>query len=58
MIPNVGDFVQIVAMGGEGEPSFDGKVRSRLFRYHGGDKCTINVVVESAEIDWGGLIRE
>ena len=62
MIPNVGDYVQIIKMGGEGA-AFDGKVRSRLFRYFGGEgaeqSCGINIVVDTTDDGkWGELIKE
>lgn len=63
MIPSVGDYVQIIKMAGEGA-AFDGKVRSRLFRYFGGEgqvepSCAINIVVDTADDGkWGELVKE
>jgi len=58
MIPQVGDYVQIEPIGSPEGPRYDGKVRSRLFRYLG-DTCGINIVVEDAPEDvWGQLIKE
>lgn len=64
MIPNVGDYVSIITTKEDGTdgPNFDGKVRSRLFRYYGisgRQSCHINIVVEDAPgDDWGKLIKE
>lgn len=58
-LPNVGDYVQILAFGHEGAPQYSGKVRSRLFRYLGADNCGVNIVIEDADDDdWGALIKE
>ena len=61
IIPNVGDFVQI-DNSVRGEPiSFDGRVRSRLFRYIRTNSevfCAINIVVEETDDDWGKLVKE
>ena len=59
ILPNVGDYVRIdnSANGGE-HASFDGKVRSRLFTYcrvPGDMFCTVNIVVEETDDDWGKL---
>lgn len=62
ILPNVGDYVEISNGAGD-RASFDGKVKSRLFRYirmgHGGDVgCLINIVVQETDDDWGKLIKE
>jgi len=65
ILPNVGDFVHIEFVRG-GAEGFSGKVRSRLFRYFadGSEKeqietsCTVNIVVEETDDDWGRLIKE
>jgi hypothetical protein len=62
MIPNVGDFVHLIAMGEEGA-TYEGRVRTRLFRYFGSDTCGINIVVEtgvpaSDDVEWGKHIKE
>jgi hypothetical protein len=58
MIPNVGDYVQIIAMGKPEAPAYDGRVRSRLFRYFNDESCGINIVVEEDGDDWGKLVKE
>lgn len=58
MLPNVGDFVQVMASNSDA-PSYSGKVISRLFRYYGEHGCGINIVVEdNPNDDWGKLIKE
>jgi hypothetical protein len=58
MLPNVGDYVQVISEGPQNALNYSGRVRSRLFRYLGGDSCTINVVVEEdANVDWGAVIK-
>lgn len=63
MIPNVGDYVQIINMGEGGGAAYDGKVRSRLFRYFGGhgseQSCGINLVIDTTDDGkWGEVIKE
>jgi hypothetical protein len=58
LIPNVGDYVQIIRVATAEAPSFDGKVRSRLFRYFERESCGVNIVVAQDEDDWGKLIKE
>jgi hypothetical protein len=62
MIPAVGDYVSIQGIvGGKTVKSFAGKVRSRLFSFIRADElrtCTINIVVEDDDDDWGKLIKE
>ena len=64
ILPSVGDYVQIANGSAEGRSSFDGKVRSRLFRYIrtgvGDDEvgCVVNIVVEETSDDWGRLVKE
>jgi hypothetical protein len=59
MIPNVGDYVQIITIGEPDAPAYDGKVRSRLSRYFNAETCGTNIVVEDAtDDDWGKLIKE
>jgi hypothetical protein len=62
LIPNVGDYVQIIKMSNSDQrSSFDGKVKSRLFRYfriEGEESCAVNIVVEEDDDDWGLLIKE
>lgn len=62
LIPNVGDHVHIIKMNGDGA-AYEGKVRTRLFRYFGGEtgtpRCGINIVVDTADDGTGGqLIKE
>ena len=61
LLPNVGDYVQIDRSLVKGE-SFEGKVRSKLFRYivatDGAQWCQINIVVEESDDDVGMLIKE
>jgi hypothetical protein len=66
ILPDVGDYVHIEFVRG-GVEGFSGKVRSRLFRYFadGEEKkekiettCTVNIVVEETNDDWGKLIKE
>lgn len=57
ILPNVGDYVEIEG-GTTGGSSFDGVVKSRLFRYIAGDACAINIVVEETDVDWGALVKE
>ena len=63
IIPNVGDFVHIDTFKPD-DPrvKFSGKVRSRLFSYFrqsdGDTFCSINIVVEETDDDWGKLIKE
>ncbi|TAV89302.1 hypothetical protein [Rhizobium leguminosarum] len=58
MIPNVGDYIQLIPMGDE-FPAYSGRVISRLFRYFGKDGCGINIVVEdNPGDDWGKVIKE
>lgn len=62
VIPSVGDYVRIdnSADGGE-RVGFSGKVRSRLFNYirtPGEVYCSVNIVVEDTDEDWGKLIKE
>jgi hypothetical protein len=53
MIPNVGDYVEIIAMGKPETPAFDGRVRSRLFRYFNAEICGVHIVVEVNDDDGG-----
>lgn len=63
ILPSVGDYVQI-SNGAGGRVSFDGKVKSRLFRYirtgqgDGDISCMVNIVVEETNDDWGKLVKE
>ena len=60
LIPNVGDFVHIDASTIDGN-SFSGRVKSRLFsfiRTPPKDFCSVNIVVEETDDDWGMLIKE
>jgi hypothetical protein len=63
VLPDVGDYVSIQFARGEAE-GFDGKVRSRLFRYIADStneietSCVVNIVVEDTDDDWGKLIKE
>ncbi|QMV02489.1 hypothetical protein GHV40_13800 [Devosia sp. D6-9] len=45
LLPNLGDHIHLESMGGEDEPSFDGIVAERHFRYRGGDSCEVEIVV-------------
>jgi hypothetical protein len=62
ILPNLGDFVHIDnSADGVGRSSFSGKVRSRLFTYlRSRDDvfCSVNIVVEETDDDWGKLIKE
>jgi len=51
LLPNLGDHVHLDSMGGEDEPSFDGPVIERRFRYRGGDTCDVEIVVGPARYD-------
>jgi hypothetical protein len=62
-LPNVGDFVHINnSAAGASRSSFQGRVRSRLFRYiRLNDErifCHVNIIVEDTDDDWGMLIQE
>ncbi|OPJ97325.1 hypothetical protein OX886_23620 [Serratia marcescens] len=61
LLPAVGDYVDISGQGEE-YTEFSGKVKSKLFRYirtsSGLVHCTINIVVEESNDDWGKLIKE
>jgi len=58
MLPNVGDYVLIEPVKVEGATRYAGRVRSRLFRYTD-NQCEVNIVVENtADADWGGVIKE
>ena len=61
ILPNVGDFVNILINKGRGK--FEGKVKTRLFSYSRISEehvhCSINIVVEEVEDEvWGTLIKE
>jgi hypothetical protein len=62
ILPTVGDYVHIDnSADGVGRSSFSGKVRSRLFNYiRARDEvyCSVNIVVEETDDDWGKLIKE
>lgn len=59
LIPNVGDYVQIIRLGNADAPTYEGKVRSRLFRFFEAENCGITIVVEDSDSgDWGLLIKE
>ena len=59
MIPNVGDYVQVLTMGKPDAPAYDGRVRSRLFRYFNNETCGVNFVVEEDDGNgWGKVIKE
>lgn len=60
-IPNVGDYVEVILSGRPDQEAFMGRVRSRLFRYfvvQDQTNCSVNVVVEETDDDWGKLIKE
>lgn len=60
VIPNVGDYVEIIPMGTD-VTAFSGKVRSRLFRHFVGkdeSNCAVNIIVEESDDDWGKLVKE
>ncbi len=60
LVPNVGDFVHQHAGTIDGN-SFDGRVKSRLFRYiltPPQNTCAVMVVVEETDDDWGMLVKE
>lgn len=60
MLPNVGDFVHINNQ--KPRTSFFGKVKSRLFMYvrisEDHVHCSVNIVVEETDDNWGALIKE
>lgn len=60
LIPNVGDLVQIIPSGRPDAPGYDGRVKSRLFRYFNDESCGINIVVEDTDEPeaWGFAIKE
>lgn len=63
ILPNVGDFVHIDnSIDGGQRTKFSGKVKSRLFTYiRSSDDnvfCSVNIVVEETDDDWGKLIKE
>lgn len=63
VLPNVGDYVHIDNSSDGGErAAFSGKVRSRLFRYIRVNEqevhCSVNIVVEETDDDWGKLVKE
>lgn len=63
LLPNVGDYVHIDNSVDKGKRSaFSGKVRSRLFNYIRVSEddvyCSVNIVVEETDDDWGKLIKE
>ncbi|MFV8800383.1 hypothetical protein ACNSPD_21430 [Yersinia enterocolitica] len=61
LLPNVGDYVDIEGMNTE-YAHFNGKVKSKLFRYIRISEdevfCSVNIVVEETDDDWGLLIKE
>ena len=58
IVPNVGDYVSLIKLGTAEAPSYEGRVRSRLFRYFEADNCGINIVVQETDDDWGKLVKE
>ena len=56
LVPNVGDFVQLIKANDD-DAEMSGKVKSRLFTYIG-KYCSVNIVVEETDDDWGKLIKE
>ncbi|WP_072929457.1 hypothetical protein [Nissabacter archeti] len=60
VLPNVGDFVNIDNR--LTRTSFYGRVKSKLFYYvrisDDHVHCSINIVVEETDDDWGALIKE
>lgn len=60
LIPNVGDLVHIIPMGKPDAPSYNGRVKSRLFRYFNDESCAINIVVEDTDEEeaWGLAVKE
>lgn len=61
VLPNVGDFVDIQqAESGNESNSFRGVVVSRLFNYVVSERvrvCTVNIVVQASDHDWGKLLK-
>ena len=48
---------------GSDHVTYEGRVRTRLFRYFGSDNCGINIVVETGvpaedDVEWGKHIKE
>jgi hypothetical protein len=59
MLPNVGDYVQIEPLGKPEARRYEGRVKSRLFRYFNNESCGINIVVEDNVDDaWDAVIKE
>lgn len=60
LIPNVGDLVQVITLGKPEAPSYEGRVKSRLFRYFNDENCGVNIVVEDTDEPeaWGYAIKE
>ncbi|MGU3492924.1 hypothetical protein ACLBXM_02680 [Xanthobacteraceae bacterium A53D] len=59
-LPQVGDYVHIIRMDSQDAPEYEGRVRSRLFRYFKNETCAINIVVDSSGdgAEWGKVIKE
>lgn len=51
LLPDVGDHIHLESMGGEDEPSFDGRVAERHFRYRGGEFCDVEIIVGPTRYD-------
>lgn len=62
LLPSIGDYVHIDnSMDGGERLQFQGKVKSKLFRYIRTPDdiiCGVNIVVEETDDDWGLLIKE
>ena len=61
LLPNVGDYVQLIQHSDD-YTKFSGRVASRLFTYirtrDDEIHCSVNIVVEETDADWGKLIKE
>jgi hypothetical protein len=58
-LPAVGDFYHAVDVSKDQDHVvFSGRVRSRLFTYLSNGDCSINIVVQETDDDWGLLIKE
>lgn len=58
LLPQVGDYVHVDNSTDEqGRGSLTGRVKSRLFMY-ARETCTVNVVVEETDDDFGALIKQ
>lgn len=52
--------MQVITLGKPEAPSYEGRVKSRLFRYFNDENCGVNIVVEDTDEPeaWGYAIKE